>query len=42
MIIFFLWLFTGGPQHYEQTNGGRFIKPLPPLNTGETYDLSPN
>ncbi|MFA6416358.1 MAG: hypothetical protein WCW56_02625 [Candidatus Paceibacterota bacterium] len=37
-ILFFLWLFTGGPARIQS---GPFIEPLAPVGTGEAYgDLS--
>ncbi len=38
ILLWFFWLWTGGPQRYEsEGGGGPFIKPPTPLNTGESY-----
>lgn len=37
IIIWFLWLFTGGPARFEREHPGPFIKAPAPLDTGETY-----
>lgn len=36
ILLWFVWLFTGGPKS-ERAQGGPFLKPLAPLDTGETY-----
>jgi len=41
ILIWFVWLFTGGPEHKEYTENP-FIKPLQPLDTGETYGKLPD
>lgn len=35
-----LWYFTGGPERANQ-NPKPFLKPLDPIDTGETYELNP-
>lgn len=35
-ILWIFWFYSGGPQRYDQ-NSGPYIKPLPPVGTGETY-----
>jgi len=37
ILIWFIWLFTGGPARYEKENPGPYIKAPAPLDTGETY-----
>ena len=34
--LYFVWLFTGGPER-ETSRGGAFIKPPAPLDSGEVY-----
>ncbi len=36
VLLFILWIATGGPRHWEATSGP-FIKPPAPLDTGEVY-----
>lgn len=36
--IFFLWLFTGGPERSAPTRNDKFIEPVGPLGSGRTYD----
>lgn len=33
--LWFLWFFTGGP--YNGNTEGPYMKPVPPVGTGETY-----
>ncbi len=35
-----LWYFSGGPERAQQNNKP-FLKPLEPIDSGETYDLNP-
>jgi hypothetical protein len=32
-----LWYYTGGPARYESTHPGQFLRPLEPLDTGDSY-----
>ncbi|KKQ35901.1 MAG: hypothetical protein US50_C0003G0021 [Candidatus Nomurabacteria bacterium GW2011_GWB1_37_5] len=34
--LWFVWFFTGGPEHFESL-AGPFLRPPAPLNTGEIY-----
>lgn len=36
--IFFLWVFTGGPERSVNTRDNKFIEPVGPLGSGQTYD----
>jgi hypothetical protein len=33
--LFIIWYYTGGPERANTANP--FMKPLPPIDTGETY-----
>jgi len=41
VVLWFVWFFTGGPQS-ERAQGGPFLKPPAPLDTGETYGELPS
>ena len=41
IILWIVWFFTGGPQS-ERAQGGPFLKPPAPLDTGETYGELPS
>jgi hypothetical protein len=36
LLLWFVWFFTGGPER-QSSQGGLFIKPPSPLDSGETY-----
>lgn len=36
VVLWFLWLFTGGPARVQNKNAP-FIQPLEPVGTGEVY-----
>ncbi len=36
IVLWFLWFFTGGPQR-AQMEQGKYMRPLPPVDTGDTY-----
>ena len=38
--LYFVWLYTGGPERVGSQKG-LFIKPPEPLNTGEVYQNYP-
>lgn len=38
IIIFILWVLTGGPERSESERNNKFQEPLQPLGSGETYD----
>lgn len=42
LILYLMWLFTGGPERNPQSRNHAFIKPLPGVldGTGETYQES--
>jgi len=41
IILWIVWFFTGGPES-ERAQGGPFLKPPAPLDTGETYGELPS
>lgn len=36
VVLFMVWFATGGPEH-DAATGGVFLRPLAPIDTGETY-----
>lgn len=40
IILFILWVYTGGPEKAKQTGDAynKFQEPLAPLDSGKTYD----
>ncbi len=36
ILLWFIWVFSGGPERYDQESGP-YIKPPAPVGTGETY-----
>ncbi|MBI5005090.1 MAG: hypothetical protein HZC03_00550 [Candidatus Lloydbacteria bacterium] len=41
ILLWFVWFFTGGPAR-QTSQGGAFIKPPSPLDSGETYGSLPS
>lgn len=39
--LWILWYYTGGPERAEKQGAKPFLRPLEPLDTGETYGITP-
>ena len=37
VILFILWLLTGGPEQSYSERDNQFLRPLEPIDSGETY-----
>ena len=35
IVLWIVWYYTGGPERFRESTP--FIKPLPPLDSGQTY-----
>ena len=38
VLMFIVWLYTGGPARFEHDNPGAFLTSPAPLGTGESFD----
>lgn len=37
IVLFIMWILTGGPERSKDERNNQFLRPLEPLGSGETY-----